>query len=143
MSRLENKLLSKQIEVFLEWCRRSNLTGASYREFLAEFAGFTLKEDIMDVSDEDVELWIAHLLETQNAQYQRLNGKKAVEALIRFYKARGVNGRKKEARGRPMDISGREQATKYRNMGLTLRETAKLTGKNLSWIHRVTKGLIK
>lgn len=142
MRKLDKKLLVKQIEVFLEWCRRANLEGHAYRECLAEFSDHTAKEDIMDIQDEDVERWIAYLFETRTAQYQREEGKRAVEALVRFYKARGKNGRQKETRGRPMDISGREQALRYRNMGLKLREVAKLTGKDVSWIHRVTKGVM-
>lgn len=143
MRRLDKKLLKKQIEVFLEWSRRSNIQGSSYLSYLEEFSDFSSKEDIMDVQNEDVEIWIAHLFEHYDSLYERLAGKRAVEALIRFYKARGVQGRRNESRGRPMDISGREQAKKYRNMGLTLRETAKLTGKHITWIHRVTRGIMK
>lgn len=140
---MNKKLLQKQIEVYLEWARRSNILGHDYQSLLEEFSLFTLKEDILDVSQEDKELWIGHLFQTKTLTHERVHGKKAVEALLRFYQARGVNGRKKEAPGRPMDISGREQVQKYRNMGLTLRDIEKLTGKQLSWIHRVTKALRK
>lgn len=143
MRKLDKKLLEKQIEVFLEWTRRKNLTGLYYANYLGEFARFTSKEDILDIKDDDLDLWIAHLFESRHTQHERLDGKRAVEALVRFYRARGVNGAKKESRGRPMDISGREQVQKYRNMGLKLKEIEKLTGKHFSWIHRVTKGIMR
>lgn len=142
MSTQDKHLLIKQSEVFLEWARRANMMGPDYQNSLMEFCVFTTKEDIVDIKDADLELWIAHLFESKPAQHEISQGKKAVEAFVRFYRARGVNGRKKDMRGRPMDISGREQAQKYRNMGLKLREVAKLTGKNLNWIHRVTKRIL-
>lgn len=138
MRKLDKSLLSMQIDVFLESARRDNLMGSGYREALYEFATFTSKEDIADIDEMDREIWLSYLRETRTP-FGVEGGRKAFDALKRYYRARGVNLHKRETAGRPRDISGRELVLTYHKKQLKLREIAKLTDKKVSWIHRVIK----
>lgn len=130
------KLLEAQIEVFLEWGRRNSIASVSYKEWLDLFAVSTGKHDILDITEEDIDLFIKKRQDIIRTQYNEQNARKALRAFRKFYMARSKNGREKLREGRPPHTDEINQAKKYRGMGLSFREISKLMSKNVSLVHR-------
>lgn len=139
MRRLDKRILDAQIEVFLEWGRRRNIIPPDYREWLELFAIHSVKTDILDVDDSDIDPFMELVYSKVYNTITREKARKAIEQMIRYYAARNRNGQAQLTKGRPPHISEIAKTQNYRKMGLPLRDIAKLMGKNLSLIHRWTK----
>lgn len=133
---MKKNILEEQVSVFLEWTRRNSGASLSYQEWLAQFMEYTEKTDIVDVSYEEVDLFVQKVYNERNSSLAPINARKAVNSLMRFYMARSKNGKSKLGKGRPLHIGEIEQTQKYRKMGLTFKEVSKLMGKNVSLVHR-------
>ena len=85
-------LAERQIEVWIAWENRANPSGtyqSQYDSWARQFVEFISKDDICDIEQDDVESFLDHVASTVNGQYPLLVAKKSVNALIRFYTARG------------------------------------------------------
>lgn len=135
----EKTLLDKQIDVFLSWAIKKNTGSSSYKEWLDLFCRFTAKTDILDVTDEDVDLFMEMVDNIENGQYRKNEAYKAIFGLRRYYMARGKNGNIKLKEGRPPRVDKIEKVQEYRKKGLAYRDIAKLVGSHLSLVYRWSK----
>lgn len=138
MKALNKKLLEKQIDVFL--CCAENAT-AGYKEWLDYFIKWTHKENILHVSNDDVDLFLQQVDNEENATYRKTEARRAIFSFRRYYMARSKNGKIRMREGRPPHISQIEKAQKYRKHNkLSLNEIGKLLGGiDKSQIHRWLK----
>lgn len=139
MAPLEKLMLEKQIDVYLDWGRRRNIGSIGYKEFLNLFLANTTRTDVLDMTNDDVAMFIGLARQTYASKHYQESARRAIEGLVRFYDARGKNGLKTGKMGRPPHLNEIEQVQKYRNLGLKLREISRLTGKDLSQVHRWIK----
>lgn len=138
MKKLEKGLLRKQVEVYLHWRKRTGLT-SNYEGWLEVFINISLKVDILDIGPEDVQLFLDKVYEVANTQTDKNTAKTAIEGLVKYYGARGKNGKTRLVMGRPPHIGQIETVKKYRKMGLKFRDIEKLMGKDIKTIHRWSK----
>lgn len=85
-------LVEQQIQVWIAWENRINPDGtyqSNYDNWARKFIEFIGKDDICDVGPDDVESFLLFLSSTINGQYQLNVARKAVNAIRRFYTARG------------------------------------------------------
>ncbi len=125
--------------MFLDWGIRHRMASESYREWLVLFRDFTLKDDITDVIQEDVDLFHQYVYDKVKHRVLTEEAQRALAAMIRFYKARGKNGVTRNRGGRPPAISQIRQAQEYQKKGLKLWEISKLLGSDKSLVHRWLK----
>lgn len=137
MKKLDKKILDKQVDVYLEWGRRTNTVGYMHtKEWLDLFTRHSTKTDIMDVDDEDEGYFKTRIYQLARTPYERTQAEKALRGMRKFYGARGKNATRRDVMGRPPHLGEIEQVQKYRKMGLKLREIERLTGKGISLIHK-------
>ncbi len=144
MKKLDKRILDSQIEVFCEWGRRHAGYGGNFgRSYLELFAIHTSKTDILDVTQEDVEIFINS--EHLPYPHQKERARSVIGQMRRFYVARVRNGRQRLVGGRPPAISAIGEVQRLRNMKdekgnkLSFRNIAKIMGKQLSLVHRWSK----
>ena len=137
--RTSQRILESQIEVFLDWSRRHTGGGDSYRVYLELFALNTLKTDMVDVVQQDIDDYMKIVYSKWANPIWREQAFRAVEQMKRYYSARTKNGLQRLGRGRPPHISQIQKAQDYRKMGLKLRDIAKLMDKHIPLIHRWLK----
>jgi hypothetical protein len=88
----EVKLVDQQISVWIARENRDNPNGTyqtHYESWARKFIDFIRKDDICDVEPDDVESFLHHVASTINGRYQLIVARKAVNAIRRFYTARG------------------------------------------------------
>jgi hypothetical protein len=123
MSKIDKTLLRKQIEVFLSHSKRDGRYSYSYDEWLEYFCRRSPKEDVLDICDSDVDLFLEWVDNVEPTQFQRLNARKAIYSFRRYYMARTKNGRARLRAGRPplVDQHNRVGELKEKN-GLSFRQ---------------------
>lgn len=142
MKKLDKRILDAQIEVFLAWGarHRSSTSGESARSYLTTFARHTYKTDILDVTQEDVDEFIAS--EHLPYPHQKERGRSVLDQMRRFYVARVRNGKQRLVSGRAPHISEIAEVQRLRKMRdekgspLSFRNISKIMGKQLSLVHR-------
>ena len=142
MKKLDKRILDSQIEVFLEWGRRSNTTSERWREWLELFAIHSIKTDVLDIDQVDIDNFMKIVYDKSNHPISLSEARIAITQLTRYYMARTRNAKLRMIMGRPPHIGQIELAQKYRKMKdekgnpLSFRDIAKLMGKNISLVHR-------
>lgn len=127
--RFGKSLIEQQIEVFLEWGRRAGITPEYYREWLGLFVRVINKKDIMEVVQEDVDLFMQRVYDSHDSSHYQKQAQTSVRAIIRFYMARSKNAAKRVGRGRPLHIDQIKKAQDYKKKNkLSLTEIGKLLG---------------
>lgn len=135
MRKTEKDLLRKQVDVFVHW-RLKKGGNTMYQDWLSLFVSSCPKVDIMDITQEDVNDFLAHAYVISRTQSGKILAKKAIEGLMVFYGARNRSATKRDIAGRPPHLDQIQQVQKYREMGLKYREIERLTGKDVKQIHR-------
>lgn len=86
-------LIEQQISVWIAWERRKAPYGmylSEYESWLRQFVAFNSnKEDVCDITDDDVNLFINHLRHIRDASWWLSSAEKAIRSIRRFYTARG------------------------------------------------------
>lgn len=103
------RLLDEQIDVYLAWGKKTGTVSSSYREYLNHFKKFIKKDDVLDISDEDVDFFLEKEYSKENSQYARDTIKRVIYCFRKFYMARSKNGKAKLGRGRPPAIAHYER----------------------------------
>lgn len=85
-------LVDKQIIVWIAWEDRVNPDGCYLREYerwVRNFFQFINKDDVCDIEENDVESFLDHVAVTNNGVFPVRSAQKAINAIRRFYTARG------------------------------------------------------
>lgn len=123
-------LLDSQIEVFSSYAERAGKTYSF--EFLKDLTRFT--DDILDLTDEDILDFLMYVRDKYSTEYSADSAKRVLNSLRRFYMARGNNI--KMPVGRPPAVENIEKAKKYKGMGFSIREIARLLKSDVSRVHK-------
>ncbi len=87
-----NTLADNQVTVWIAWENRINPNGFYQSEYDAwgrRFIKFSGKSDVCDIYPHEVESFLEHVAGTYNTTHTINTARKAVNALRRFYTARG------------------------------------------------------
>lgn len=136
MRKTDKDLLRKQVDVFISWGQRNGQVSDGYEGWLTLFVNTTFKTDIMDVTGDDLHLFLDKAWQIARGQHDKNVAKKAIESLVRYYSARKKNGDTRSKRGRPPQLSEIERTQTYRQKGLSYKDISTLTGKKYSQIWR-------
>lgn len=139
MTRLDQRILQSQVDVFVEWGRRYNISSSDHRRWLEIFLQNTDKTDILDVTEEDRNHFLEIVKTKTYSQHDYNTARKAIDSLMRYYSARTKNGKRRDTRGRPPHIGNIKRVQTYRKKGLTFRDISKLVDRPVSLVHRWAK----
>lgn len=78
-----------QIKVFLNWRKKQGMTTPGYEEWLSEFLRKTKKNDVMDVSVQDIEDFLECVAQKHSGQWPVIQAEKCLRQFVKFYSARG------------------------------------------------------
>ena len=80
----------------------TNHTGSSsYEEWFNKFCNWTHRTDALQITEEDIDLFLEIVYNEENALYRKKEAEKAIWCLAKYYMARSKNNKKQLGRGRP------------------------------------------
>lgn len=131
----DKRLLNSQVYVFLHAIRTYNQSSSSYERWLEEFVKTTKANDAMQIDSKHVDFFLQAVYDNYNGYFPRIQARRAVEGLQRYYMARGKNARTRP-KGRPPAIDKMAKVMEYKSKGLSFRDVAKLLDSDVSLVYR-------
>ena len=138
MKRLNKILLNKQMDVYLQWGIRNHVASSGYRFWLDLFCKKTHRTDVLDITEEDIDLFFQMVDNVENARYRKNEARKAILGFTRYYMARTKNGKTRIGRGRPQRTEQVERVKMMREMDepMTFREIARALKADVGQVYK-------
>ena len=138
MRGLNTQLLNMQIEVFLAWAIPNRIATENFRPWLNLFVSKIGKRDVMEIKDEDVDVFLGDVYAIENTSYRKNEAKRAIQSFRRFYMARSKNGKTRMGAGRPPKQEGIDRVRELRSLKepMSFREIARALNQDVRQVYR-------